>query len=76
MCSVHSEAKKTETRKFGAAKGLFQGQAKRMGSLYSKTPNPPKFFFFLLGGGGDYRQYRVKATGCVTFFFCVCVTFF
>ena len=74
MCLVHSEAKKTETWKFGAVKGLFQGQAKRMGSLYSKTPNPPTFFFFFLRwGGGDYRQYRVKSAGCVTFLFlCVC----
>ena len=37
ICPMHSEAKQTE--RFGAEKGLLQGQARRMGGLCSKTLN-------------------------------------
>ena len=32
VCLTHSEEKPTETLEFGAEKGLFQGQARRVGS--------------------------------------------
>ena len=39
MCLTHSEAKQAETSESGGEKGLLQGQARRMGSSCSKSPN-------------------------------------
>ena len=58
------EAKQLETFKFGAEKGLWQGQAKRMGGLCSKTPNSP----MVLRGKLPWSKFGMGATGFVTFF--------
>ena len=52
MCPKHSEAKQTETSKFGTKEGLLQGSCKENGWFLLKRPKLPdgfqgrSFFFF------------------------------
>ena len=61
---AHSEAKQLETFTFGVEKGLWQGQARRMGGLCSKTPSSP----MVLRDKLPWSKFGMGATGCVTFF--------